>query len=836
MMKSGHTLVILILVMSGFIGIISITPEYTSAYTPHDPIFIEGDEDFAAQAASEGWSGDGTERDPYVIEGYEIIVEYRNNIEVKSTTVSFMIRDSHLQMGPYSIYLDGVSNCRIYNCTLEQNGYGIYLNSTNNIIITNNNLLHNAEGIYLRYSSGNSIMNNTISSYYNNINLYYSSSINIANNTMMGGSIFITGDMLVNWNTHDIDTSNTVNGKPVYYLKNQISGTVPLGAGQVILANCTNIIIENQEITNGSVGIKLGFCTNNSIVGNNVHPKNEYGIYLFNSSGNEIRENAVSSEGSNILGITLYYSNENIISANNVSNNWDGIGLWNSNNNIITGNNAFTNNNSGISIGYSVGNSIISNLMTGNGLFISGDQIDHWTTHDIDTSNTVNDKPLYYLKNQEGGTVPSGAGQVILANCSDILIENQVITKGSVGIELGFSSNNRIYNNILRSTNEYGIYLRNSTGNDIKNNNVSLNGQYGIYLSHSSSNIIQDNGISSNRYNGINLDFSYENNILGNNISSTDDYGIDLFLSDKNKISENNISSIRLSGIHLQSSDNNELIFNNATMNGWYGIDLDYSNSNYIEDNILSNNDDGGISLRGSENNTFSNNTIIEGDWGFYLWSSNNNHILTNLATNNRDGIQLSKSNENYIRGNTFDRGVKLGDSNWNTIIYNNISSSWSAMIITGSNNNTIHHNNINTYMEPIYFTNSTNVWDDGNGEGNYWSDYSGLDDGSNGRTAGDGVGDTNLPHQGVDYYPLMESVDIEDFNEEEDEEFHLFSEVWFIVLILLTIITVVVILAFMLLKKRKPSEISSDAHLQENLNQLQDEKSNQNSHNQPKF
>ncbi|MBC8468950.1 MAG: hypothetical protein H8D56_05715 [Planctomycetes bacterium] len=43
---------------------------------------------------------------------------------------------------------------------------------------------------------------------------------------------------------------------------------------------------------------------------------------------------------------------------------------------------------------------------------------------------------------------------------------------------------------------------------------------------------------------------------------------------------------------------------------------------------------------------------------------------------------------------------------------------------------------------------------------GNYWSDYIGLDDGTpyldTIRVAGDGIGDTLLPHAGVDIYPLM--------------------------------------------------------------------------------
>jgi hypothetical protein len=41
------------------------------------------------------------------------------------------------------------------------------------------------------------------------------------------------------------------------------------------------------------------------------------------------------------------------------------------------------------------------------------------------------------------------------------------------------------------------------------------------------------------------------------------------------------------------------------------------------------------------------------------------------------------------------------------------------------------------------------NTWDNGC-EGNYWSSYSGSD------LNGDGIGDTNLPGEGVDNYPLM--------------------------------------------------------------------------------
>ena len=76
MKKITDSVIILLLVSSSFAGtFIIIFPPQVGAYTLHDPIKIEGDEDFAAQAASEGWPGDGSEENPYVIEGYEITLD-----------------------------------------------------------------------------------------------------------------------------------------------------------------------------------------------------------------------------------------------------------------------------------------------------------------------------------------------------------------------------------------------------------------------------------------------------------------------------------------------------------------------------------------------------------------------------------------------------------------------------------------------------------------------------------------------------------------------------------------------------------------------------------------
>jgi parallel beta-helix repeat protein len=183
MNKSVHMLFILAVVLSGFAGVLTITPSSTGEYTPHDPIRIKGDADFAAQAANESWLGDGTEGNPYIIEGYEINATIASGIVIKFTNVHFIIRDSRIIDGGYScfgIYLYHVTNGIIENCTLENNNRGIYMYESNGDKITNNAFISNRNG---------------------DIDMTYSYSNNISGNTMTEHGIDIRGRLLEHWNT-----------------------------------------------------------------------------------------------------------------------------------------------------------------------------------------------------------------------------------------------------------------------------------------------------------------------------------------------------------------------------------------------------------------------------------------------------------------------------------------------------------------------------------------------------------------------------------------------------------------------------------------------------------
>ena len=239
-------------------------------------------------------------------------------------------------------------------------------------------------------------------------------------------------------------------------------------------------------------------------------------------------------------------------------------------------------------------------------------------------------------------------------------------------------------------------------------------------------------------------------------------------------------------GIDLDSVENCRIADNIAIDNSC-GFLLYYSNRSILSGNIAIDNWDDGFYIRYSNNNTITGNNASNSDNGIYLRYSNDNTISRNIGWDNGYGIRISYSRNITIELNSvyfcWDRGIYLYYSNKNRVTDNTVSSSFDGIYLDQSdvnnitnntvfsnyyrglnlrysNNITLHHNNIINNEFQVHLLNSADIfWDDGMGEGNYWSDYYGVDDGSNGRTTGDGVGDTEIPHpftdQGNGYYQL---------------------------------------------------------------------------------
>ncbi|MFW9916777.1 MAG: nitrous oxide reductase family maturation protein NosD, partial [Candidatus Thorarchaeota archaeon] len=176
----------------------------------HDPIEIVGNNAFVSNATAQGWLGDGTAGNPYVISGLNISNYSETSIAISDTTLYFQILNCLLMSrvwngisftnvtngqiannsindnNYYGIALRDSSNCTIINNTLNNNGVGgIDFRDSGNCSITNNTLNDNNEGISLWNSWNCTITNNTLcKDYWSGIMLSYSGNCTLTHNTL----------------------------------------------------------------------------------------------------------------------------------------------------------------------------------------------------------------------------------------------------------------------------------------------------------------------------------------------------------------------------------------------------------------------------------------------------------------------------------------------------------------------------------------------------------------------------------------------------------------------------------------------------------------------------
>ena len=259
------------------------------------------------------------------------------------------------------------------------------------------------------------------------------------------------------------------------------------GIGTVVTINTSNVdisgfMIQNSGHTPYDSGIRVEHSSGNNI-SHNIIANNVYGIYFYNSSHNILTVNSVFSK--HRIGIYLDYSSNNILTGNNV-NNGGGICLYNSSNNILTSNIA-SNDFYGILLSFSSDNTLTGNHASNNqhNFGVGGRDFFDFNNY-VDTSNTVDGKPIYYLIGVADAVydAKTNAGTIYVINCNNITIRDLTLTK-----------------------NYYGVFFFNATNSKIENVTASNNGG-GICIRYSSNITLTDNNIYSNLYFGMYSDFS----------------------------------------------------------------------------------------------------------------------------------------------------------------------------------------------------------------------------------------------------------------------------------------------------------------------------------------
>jgi len=702
------------------------------------------------------------------------------------------------------IALDASCNNTITGNNASSNGGGITLDySCNNNTITGNNASSNGVGICLYNSSNNTFTNNTVSNNDNGICLISACNNTFTNNTISNndngiyltdsgcnnniiGNTFVKDGLFVGYSYQNTVENNTVNGKPLVYLVDTSDSEVT-DAGQVILVNCSNVTVEDLDLSNTCVGIEL--CkTNDSIISNNtVSNNNMYGILLWDSGNSTITGNNVSNNGE--AGIVLLESNNNYIYLNNFINDTLNVAS-SSTTNIL---------NSTEQITYTYNGSTYTNYL---GNYWSDYKEKYPDAEEIDGSGILDTPYRIYPDNDNYPLmVPFEAYVTTPTKCTvhnidtgknystiQGAIEDPTTMAGhTITVDAGTYNENVVVNKAL-TLRGIGTPVIDAGGKDSAitlsvdgitlegfnaTNSGSLNGDAGIKII-SSNNTLTDNTIS-NTNNGMYLYLSRGNNITGNTVSNSND-GIYLSSSCNNTIEGNTVTK-NDGGIDLSSSHNNNIMGNDITNSRW-GCDFYNSNNNTISNNTVSNNNYS-MYLYSSGDNNLTGNTVRDNNYGIYLTSScNGNTISCNYVDNNDNAIYISYSRNNTITSNDITNSKYHGicltsSSNSNNITNNHVyNNSDDGIHIYSSSNNEIYLNDFINNTDNVYSSGSTNIWYSTerftytyNGRvrknylGNYWSDYK-----DKYPDAGeiDGSGLWNIPYsidEDKDAYPLMKPV-----------------------------------------------------------------------------
>lgn len=474
----------------------------------------------------------------------------------------------------------------------------------------------------------------------------------------------------------------------------------------------TNITVGNLTVTDWYYGIYYRDVQNGRIENNNATSNIVYGIKIYFSDYNTLTNNTVTSNGNR--GIKIDYSDYTAIANNTASKNSYGIDIYYSNNNTLTNNTVTSNSANGIVLWYSKGNTMTGNVMAANtdyNLYLEGNSIPDFV-HTIDTTNTVDGKPIYYLIGVSNVEVnaSTNAGFVGAVNSVNVTVRDLTLVKNYPGVLFVNTSYSSVLN-VNASGNGYGVYLLSSSYNTFANNTITSNSWNGFYLYTSDHNTMANNTIAGNGGEGIYLTDSANYNTIEGNTFHLNDYGIYSIASSGNTIRGNTIKNTTTCGISLfdfiDGDQFNLNIEDNTIVNSSCGIDLETWSSFDLYNITMRNNtirdasygiylsDQGGssniydISVLG---NTISDITL----GGIYLYNTGNNTLSGNTVRNSTYGIRIDTTNlrnvmsSNTLTGNGY--GYYLSGASNQVISTETISSStlWDFYSTSSSQNNLI--------------------------------------------------------------------------------------------------------------------------------------------------
>lgn len=503
--------------------------------------------------------------------------------------------------------------------------------------------------------------------------------------------------VIENVTTHDLNVTYHFAWSSFVTIKDCVSR-----GGEVQLWKCDNITIDGYRRTRGpdtgyDDGIFVDAGSDVDLVDCYISDVDDHGIYLQGTHGVDVRGCSIVSAGQ--IGIFVKAFDDRVVRDYNIEGNTILAGGFGIHLNDIVGmkvegNNLIDTGSYGLSI-YRCNDHIIrDNTFTNQGIAFPG-RIPH--SGAIFVNNTVDGRPIVYLEGISDTIIDGDIGQLLVLDATNCTVRN-LTCKATLFVR--FSNHITIDNcSFVDASSGISLYYTNKTTIRRSTFEDCITGASNFNSDH----IVVDNCTFSGFKLGISADCTFS--VPGQVRDHTYQYNV----------------------------------FRRSAEDCWFAIRLNHAVLGRVMWNDISGVKGDGIVVSDSRNVKVQHNTVSDctRDGIRTVVSTGPYIVCDNTVKNTTVGLSISGSVEKQVFGNNVDgcheTGIMMDYSSNSIVIFNRVSDSTDHGLVIGGSSNLIHHNmfiaNNQAGVGPLPpqvtdESDGTNKWDDGYGQGNYWSDY----------------------------------------------------------------------------------------------------------------